>query len=253
MKSTECKGVGSLLLFICAAATTFMACGGSGSSLPTSESLDSGARIEGMVESAGDAVGTDASGGSEVRATSGSAGIKVSAVGTAQSTTTDAAGGFTLAGLPAGSAMLRFEASAINATVQVRGLAVGQTLRIAFRVLGPTTIATGPLPPTVPPNPGPGQPPPQGLCFSAGAKAEIEGLIVEKEGASSGFIGSVTVAQQGKGNFLCEVSSATRIRKGNRELTLNDLGLGSRVHVSGTGMTATTVCRVEAVEIKLQN
>jgi len=236
------------ILVVLAATTALVGCGGgSGSSLPTSDSLDQGAVIEGTVE----ATGAGISARSDVRASSGSSGIKVSAVGTGASTTTDASGGFVLEGLPAGSATLRFEARGIDATLRIDGLVVGQRLRIAVRVNGPTALLMGPFP-AVSPNPTP-EPPFQGSCFSAGAKAEVEGLIVAKEGASNGFIGSVTVAQQGKGNFLCEVGDATRIRHGNQTLTLDDLVEGSRVHVSGTGMPATTLCRVDAVEIKLQN
>ena len=49
------------------------------------------------------------------------------------------------------------------------------------------------------------------------------------------------------------VSDSTRIRKGNRSLTLEDLAVGSRVHVSGTGRGESDgSCEVDATEIKLQ-
>lgn len=233
------------LLLSCAATTALVACGGGGSSLPTSESLAGGAKIEGMVE----AEGAGISARSDVRASSGSSSVKVSVVGTTVSTTTDASGRFEMEGLPTGSATLRFEARGIDATSKVDGLVAGQTLRIAVRVNGPTAVLTV-LPPTVP---NPGEPPPQGRCFSAGAKAEIEGLIVAKESASTLLFGSVTVAQQGKGEFLCHVTDATQIRKGSRTLSLDDLAVGSRVHVSGTGLSSASVCEVAAAEIKLQN
>jgi hypothetical protein len=84
-------------------------------------------------------------------------------------------------------------------------------------------------------------------CFTPGAKAEVEGLIDSKTGTS------ITVAQQGKGDFRCLVSASTRIRKGNHTLTLSDLAVGARVHVSGTGRGASAgVCEVDATEIMLQ-
>ncbi|HET9315628.1 MAG TPA: carboxypeptidase-like regulatory domain-containing protein [Vicinamibacteria bacterium] len=88
--------------------------------------------------------------------------------------------------------------------------------------------------------------PPRGSC-AVGSNAEVEGLITGK-GASS-----VTVTQQGKGDYLCLVSSSTRIRKGNTTYTFAQLQGGWRVHVKGTqqGM-AGNACQVSASEIKVQ-
>ena len=89
--------------------------------------------------------------------------------------------------------------------------------------------------------------PPRGSC-SVGSNAEVEGLITGK-GASS-----VTVTQQGKGDYLCLVSSSTTIRKGNTTYTFAQLQAGWRVHVKGTqqGM-AGSACQVTASEIKVQS
>jgi hypothetical protein len=89
--------------------------------------------------------------------------------------------------------------------------------------------------------------PPRGSC-AAGSNAEVEGLITGK-GASS-----VTVTQQGKGDYLCLVSSSTRIRKGNTTYTFAQLQGGWRVHVKGTqqGMSG-NACQVSASEIKVQS
>jgi hypothetical protein len=89
--------------------------------------------------------------------------------------------------------------------------------------------------------------PPRGSC-AVGSNAEVEGLITGK-GASS-----VTVTQQGKGDYLCLVSSSTRIRKGNTTYTFAQLQGGWRVHVKGTqqGM-AGSACQVNASEIKVQS
>ena len=94
---------------------------------------------------------------------------------------------------------------------------------------------------------GGGTAPPRGSC-AVGSNAEVEGIITGK-GASS-----VTVNQQAKGDYLCNVSSSTRIRKGNTTYTFAQLQDGWRVHVKGTqqGLSG-TACQVNATEIKVQN
>ena len=86
-----------------------------------------------------------------------------------------------------------------------------------------------------------------GETCRAGDKAEVEGRISAIEP------GLLTVNQQGKGLFLCEVSEGTRIRKGNTEYTFDDLQIGWRVHVKGTktGFEG-DVCGVRASEVKVQ-
>lgn len=246
MISTRRKARRSLVLLLPYAATAaLVACGGgSGGALSTSPTEGDGATIEGTVQASG--AGTSSA--SDVRAHSGGGAMKVSVVGTSISTTTDFSGGFVLSSVPSGSATLRFEAAGIDAILRLDGIVVGQTLRIAVRVSGPSAVLTGPITRTSPPTV-----PPSGSCFAVGAKAEVEGLIVAKESASNLLFGSLTVAQQAKGEFLCQVTDATRIRKGNQTLTLDDLSVGSRVHVSGTGVSSTGVCEVAAAEIKLQN
>jgi hypothetical protein len=83
---------------------------------------------------------------------------------------------------------------------------------------------------------------------AAGSNAEVEGIITGK-GASS-----ITVTQQAKGDYLCQVSGSTRIRKGNTTYTFGQLQSGWRVHVKGTqqGM-AGNACQVNASEIMVQN
>jgi hypothetical protein len=81
---------------------------------------------------------------------------------------------------------------------------------------------------------------------AVGQKVEVEGPISAKSGST------ITVNQQGKGLFACEVGSAT-IRKGNTTYTLAQLTTGWRVHVSGTGMGLSgNVCNVSASEVKVQ-
>jgi hypothetical protein len=81
---------------------------------------------------------------------------------------------------------------------------------------------------------------------AAGAKVEVEGKIATKAGST------ITVNQQGKGLFDCEVGGA-RIRKGNTTYTVAQLQPGWRVHVSGTGLGESGgTCRVTASEVKVQ-
>ena len=80
----------------------------------------------------------------------------------------------------------------------------------------------------------------------AGQKMEVEGPISAKSGSI------ITVNQQGKGLFACEVGSAT-IRKGNTTYTVAQLTTGWRVHVSGTALGLSgNVCNVSASEVKVQ-
>ena len=81
---------------------------------------------------------------------------------------------------------------------------------------------------------------------ATGQKMEVEGPILTKSGSI------ITVNQQGKELFACEVGSAS-IRKGNTTYTLAQLQEGWRVHVSGTatGLSG-NVCNVSASEVKVQ-
>jgi len=85
------------------------------------------------------------------------------------------------------------------------------------------------------------------LSCAAGAKAEVEGKITLKGAAS------ITVSQQGKGLFECQVPDGTPIRKGNTTYTFTQLQVGWRVHVKGTaqGFVGGT-CSVVASEVKVQ-
>jgi hypothetical protein len=89
-------------------------------------------------------------------------------------------------------------------------------------------------------------PDPSKTNCAAGQKMEVEGPISAKSGSI------ITVNQQGKGLFACEVGSAS-IRKGNTTYTLAQLQTGWRVHVSGTATSLSgNVCNVSASEVKVQ-
>ena len=177
---------------------------------------------------------------------SSGAGITVSVTGKNLSTVTDSTGHFVLTGVPEGTVTLRFQGSGVDATLEISGLVAGQTLTLSVHVSGSTATLDAPASSTPSPSPSPGT---QQQCAAVGAKAEIEGTITAL-GASS-----ITVFQQGevKGNYLCQTSNATRIRKGNKTFTLSQLQIGWRVHVSGTGLGMSGgMCQVNADEIKVQ-
>jgi hypothetical protein len=88
---------------------------------------------------------------------------------------------------------------------------------------------------------------PKASC-AAGGNAEVEGIINAKGGAS------ITVTQQGKGDYLCDVASGTPIRKGNTSYTFAQLQTGWRVHVKGSTLGLSgAACHVQASEVKVQN
>jgi hypothetical protein len=222
----------SALILAAFAAIGLAACGGGSAALPTSASSSNpSATLRGTVN---DTTAAITPGG--VAMASRHAGIKVTVVETGQTTETDGSGTFVIS-VPAGTVTLRFQGPGIDAQLKIDGLVAGQTLTITVQVAGSRADMGD----------GPGGGGVHDSCFTAGSKAEIEGLVDAKDS------GSITVMQQGKGDYQCLVSSSTRIRKGNRSLTLDDLKIGSRVHVSGTGRGATAgVCEVDASEIKLQ-
>jgi hypothetical protein len=223
----------SILALTTFAVLYLVACGGGDAMLPTSASPAAGsfATISGTLDD-----GITASSNDDVRMASRWVGIKVTVVQTGQSTETNQAGQFVIT-VPAGTVTLRFEGRGLNAELEIGGLVAGQTLTITVHASGSHADLDD----------GKGEAGPHDSCFAAGAKAEVEGLISAKAADS------ITVTQQGKGDFLCLFSSSTRIRKGNRTLTVEDLAIGGRVHVTGTGGGATGgACVVDATEIKVQ-
>ncbi|MFI5184860.1 MAG: hypothetical protein ACHQNV_10705 [Vicinamibacteria bacterium] len=180
--------------------------------------------------------GTASSSGAQVAMASHRVGIRVTVVETGQTTETDGSGQFTVT-VPAGTVTLHFQGQGVDAELKIGGLVAGQTLTVTVHASGSHADMGD----------GQGNGGTHDSCFTSGAKAEVEGTIDGKA------TDSITVMQQGKGDFQCLVSASTRIRKGNRTLTLDDLTLGAHVHVSGTGLGSSGgVCEVDASEIKLQ-
>ena len=98
-----------------------------------------GATIQGTLRSSAAAGDVNAS---DVGAAS-MGGIKVSVVGTSIQVTTDGNGTFTLTGIPAGSAELRFQGKGLDATLTIGGLVSGQTLTLTFQVSGNSVSKVG--------------------------------------------------------------------------------------------------------------
>ena len=213
-----------------------------GSDSPTSStSTTAPATIQGTV-TAGTANGglTALSGHSP---SASAAGITVSVMGASLSTTTDSSGHFILMGITSDHVTLHFQGPGIDATLEITGLQPGQTLTINVHVSGDQATRDED---NEDPNTG-GTGSGQGQCVAAGAKAEVEGHITAKGSAD------ITVAQEGKGNYLCQVSATTRIRHGNKTFAFSDLKVGDHVHVSGTGLGSSGgVCGVAADEVKIQ-
>jgi hypothetical protein len=230
----------------------FVSCGGGNPMAPSAP-----ATIEGTVNAAPSVLGT-----SDVTASAAhsGAGVTVSVVGMSVSTTTDSFGHFVLTGLPAGMVTLRFEGPGIDATLEISGLAAGQTLTISVQASGNrATLVTSPV---ASPSPSPFPSPLAQQCPDVGEKAEIEGTITEVSGMVQGVdvaaadeLGTITVFQQGavKGDYLCHLSSTTSIRHGHTAMTLDQLRVGSRVHVAGSGLgNASGTCEVQADEVLVQ-
>jgi hypothetical protein len=214
------------------------ACGSD--STPSSPSSTSSATIQGTVNGSG--TSSNGLAATAVSSAAAQAGIRVTVMGTGLSTTTDASGRFTLTGITTDSIVLHFEGSGIDATLEIGGLVPGQTLTIKVKVSGHQAAFEDDDN-----NGGGSSAPVASKCFAAGDKAEVEGNISAKGSKD------ITVAQQGKGDYLCQVSATTSIRHGNTSFGFADLKIGDHVHVSGTGLGLSgAVCRVAASEVKIQ-
>ena len=114
------------------------ACGGSSRATPTSPSAPladggaaaAGATISGTVQGAGPSSLTSATTSHAVT------GLSVAVVGTSLGTTVDAAGRFTLTGVPPGDVQLRFTGSGIDAVVPVGTVQPAQTVSIVVTLSG---------------------------------------------------------------------------------------------------------------------
>ena len=187
------------------------ACGGSGSESVTGASGSSagssgvsatgGATVRGVVEMGG-AAGS-ATGG--VRALSVGSGIRVSVVGTSLATVTDDRGQFELRGVPTGRVSLRFEASGLDARLEIESLSEGQSLNVNVHVSSSGAFVAE--------------------TEDHRNETTIRGAIQAIAGARLTVLGRV-VATDGLTQFLDRNNAASR---------LADLRVGQVVEVEGTG------------------
>lgn len=185
------------------------ACGGSSSPTePGTTPNGSGASITGTVSGASSAL--TASGSNAIP------GIVVKVVGTSISSGLDAAGRFTLTGVPSGDIQLEFSGP-VSATITISNVQTTEKITLVIALSGSTLTV-------------------QAQTRTTGREEQLEGLVE----AVSPAAGSLKVAGR---DVLTDES--TQIRQGNTPRVLGDLKVGYRVHVkgqaSGTALLASSI------------
>jgi hypothetical protein len=155
----------------------------------------------------GEEAGPPATGNAVVQGTvtGASAGLQVGAVGTPLVATVDDDGQFALAGLPAGTATLRFEGAGLDARVPVPGLQDGLVTSITVHVSGGTAQLTG--------------------TPSCAPTAET---------FFSGTIDSIAGPRLVVAGRTVDASEVRKVWRGERRVQLSDLQVGEKVKVWGT-------------------
>ncbi len=169
-------------------ALTAAGCGGSSAvSAPEPVSVATGnAVLQGTVVGAGD-------------------GLQVGIVGSPATTSVDEEGQFALAGLPAGSATLRFEGAGLDARLTVANLQDGQVTTINVKVAGGVAQLAGT------PNCAP-----TADTFFSGPLEQISGARLSVAGRT------------------VDASQIVKVWRGDKRVQLADLQLGEKVKVWGT-------------------
>jgi hypothetical protein len=130
----------------------------------------------------------------------GSPSMRVAVPSSTAATTTDAAGGFLLTGVPKGAAVLQFSGGGRNATLATTGMVSGEFRRLTVSISGDS------------------------------ATEQREQTETEFEGTVDAIDGTVLTVAGRK----VAVTDATKIRKGDAAATFADLALGTPVEVEGT-------------------
>lgn len=203
--------------------TVFAACGGQGGSptAPSSGSAAGGAGtsvvISGTVRT-GAALLSDSTGASM-------AGLIVTVVGTAISTSVDGANHFTLTGVPAGEVQLRFSGPGIETTVTLSQLQPADTVTLVVHVSGTTVEVEA-----------------EQRAGTAEHGQELEGRVEALPPTTAA--GALTVA----GRTVLTTAS-TKFVQGSAVKAFADLQIGMRVHVKG----AASGSDLSASEVRIQN
>jgi hypothetical protein len=155
----------------------------------------------------GPEAGTPVAGNAVVQGTvtGAGAGLQVGVVGTPLVAPVDDEGQFALAGVPAGTATLKFEGAGVDARVSVPGLQDGRVTSITVRVSGGSASLTG-TPSCAP----------TADTFFSGTLYSMEGTRLA--------VGGRTV----------DASAIQKVWRGDRRIQLSDLQVGEKVKVWGT-------------------
>lgn len=193
------------------------ACGGSGAS-PTEPGSPSGA-------AGGASITGTVSGASSALTSSGSQsipGLIVTVAGTSITSGLDAAGRFTLDGVPAGDRELQFSGP-VTATITLTDVKTSEKITLVIAVSGSTVTV-------------------QTQVRSTGSEEQLEGLVESLPPDMPA--GSLRVAGRD-----VTTDDATQIRQGNTPRVIGDMKVGYRVHVKGH----TTGSTLLATAIQIQN
>jgi hypothetical protein len=143
-------------------------------------------------------------------------GLVVTVVGTSISSGVDAAGRFTLTGVPSGDIQVQFSGP-VSATITISNVQTSEKITLVIAVSGSSVTV-------------------QAQTRTTGREEQLEGLVE----AVSPAAGSLKVAGR---DVLTDGS--TQIREGNTQRVLGDLKVGYRVHVkgqtSGTALLASSI------------
>jgi hypothetical protein len=193
------------------------ACGGSGASPtgPGSPSGDAGgASITGLVSGASSALTSSG--------TQSIPGLIVTVAGTSITSGLDAAGKFTLTGVPAGDVLLQFSGP-ITATLTLTDVKTSEKITLSIAVSGSTITV-------------------EAQTRTTGSEEQLEGLVESLPPTMPA--GSLKVAGR---DVMTDAS--TQIREGGTTRVLGDIKVGYRVHVKGHTTGATLL----ATAIQIQN
>lgn len=205
--------------FVLGALIATVACGGSDRSPAGPSSNDPGSSGAPPPAAGATVSGTVTSGGAAgLRLLdAGLGGMKVSVVGTTLSTTTGSGGNFQLHGVPPGLVRLLFEGAGASGTLELDDVSETEEISLSVVVNGSAIELAGQERVT-------------------GSQAQLEGKVI-----SADYPGRTLVV----GTTTVIVPENVSITNGSRELELQDVIVGARVHVKGSSggdtITATSI------------
>lgn len=149
-------------------------------------------------------------------------GLVVSVPGTSVSSGVDAAGLFSLNGVPAGDVELHFSGPGVNTTLRISGVRTSETVSLRVNLDGGTAVI-------------------EAQTRSTGSEEQLEGRIESLPPTVPA--GTVRVAGR-----TIRTDAATRYEQGGAAKAFADLQIGMRVHVTGTpsaGDVLATLIRIQ--------